>query len=757
MRRLRLLAWSVTVPLAAAALWMAIPLPEDVASPGPLPSTELEDRFGVPLRTLRAPDGRRGGWIDIEDVDPKLIQAFVAIEDHRFFDHPGVDVASVGRALRDNLGARTVVSGASTLTMQSARLLRGMNRSWTGKLAQAMWALRIDAHLSKNDILEIYLNRVPLGQGTVGVAAASELYFGTPPNRLSLGQASLLAGTARLPAATNPHRSRERARARRAQVLARMADLGMVSPGDAARAAAEPTGLARRDAAFLAPHFTTHVIERVDVGLSGKRVRTTLDLDLQRAVEGEVRHAALGLAPKGARHAAAVVLDNRSGDVLAWVGSPDFFADSTGQVDMVTSRRQPGSALKPFLYGLAFDRGYTPATVLPDVPRTYRTATGSYAPRNYDRTFRGPVRVRDALASSYNVPAVELTDRVGTSALLGTLRAAGFNSLDRDATYYGLGLALGNGEVTLLELANAYRGLVAGGVLSSVQTIRDGTPGPNATLPEQNGSRFLTAGSAALVLDILSDPTARIGGFGTNTVLEFPFPVAAKTGTSRHFTDNWAVATTATTTVAVWVGNFDGQPMESVSGITGAGPLLRRIVFETAARYAPGALPSPGDVGARLYRVCTLSGMAAHADCPSRLEWFPDNTGPIGPDTWQTRTGTTLPPEYAEWARGSTRLASVSLGVAESPAVADRPTALADTPTSRARIVSPAGGDVFFVPPAMDPRYATVPLVGVPDGAVWSIDGRPHREARWRIEEGPHWIVAEWPSGVRDSVRVEVR
>jgi len=762
-RQLRWALGGIAVSVVTAALWVATPLPPKVANPGPVPSLELVDRYGVPLRTLRAPDGARGGWVAINEVDPRVMHAFVAIEDHRFFEHRGVDVRGVLRALRDNATSRSVVSGASTLTMQTARLLRGMNRGWTGKVAQALWAIRLEAHLTKSQILEIYLNRVPLGQGTVGVAAASALYFGASPTRLSLGQAALLAGTARSPSRTNPISSPSRAAARRNLVLARMTALGLADGSSAAVAAGEPTQALGLRQVFWAPHFTTHVVSELAGASHTGTVRTALDLDLQRAVESEVRHAVLSLERHGAQHASAVVLDNRTGGVLAWVGSPDFFADSVGQVDMVVSRRQPGSALKPFLYGLALDRGYTAATVLPDIPRTYATTTGPYRPRNYDREFRGPVRMRDALASSYNVPAVELAERMGAASFLGVLQQAGFQSLDRSADHYGLGLALGNGEVTLLELANAYRGLAAGGEFRHATVLLD-PPGVGgragyAARPE-TGTRFMSQASAAIVLDILSDPVARIGGFGTETVLEFPFPVAAKTGTSRHFTDNWAVATTGATTVAVWVGNFGGNPMKSVSGISGAGPLLRRVVLETAERYPPGRLVPPRAAGAELHRICSLSGMKAHEACPSMLEWFTPGSAPTRIDDWQRAGRTRLPAEYAEWA------ASANTRMHAGPNVGTNPTSFASvaegetvTPSApeQLHILSPGHEDVYEVPPAVDARYATVPLIASSPGAQWFVDGTPATGARWRLQNGEHWITAMWPGGHLDSVRVVVR
>jgi penicillin-binding protein 1C len=445
------------------------------------------------------------------------------------------------------------------------------------------------------------------------------------------------------------------------------------------------------------------------------------------------------LADRGARHAAAVVLDNRSGEILAWVGSPDFWADTAGQVDMVLGARQPGSALKPFLYALAFDRDWTPASILPDIARVYQTGTGAYRPRNYDRRFHGPVRAREALASSYNVPAVELASRLGVGSLLHVLRGAGFTSLGRSADHYGLGLALGNGDITLLELANGFRGLVNLGVWRPY-TWRAGSP-DQAPGP---GRRFATERSAALVLDILADPVARIPGFGLESPLDFPFAVAAKTGTSRHFTDNWAVGSSGGFTVAVWVGNFSGRPMDGVSGVSGAGPLLHRAVLATARRYPAGSLPDPRASGAVPAAVCRLSGLRPGAACPVAPEWFAPGHAPAQTCDWHDgRGGVALPVEYADWAERGTTRAFASKG----------------EPDAGFHIVSPRDGDVYRLPPGVESRYATVALrvAGAREGTSvrWTVDGVPHATSRWSLRPGRHRFRAT--TTANDFAEVTVR
>ncbi len=714
------------VALGAAGAFVARPLPPALLAPPAVPALRIEDRHGVLLRSTRTGDGALARRVPLGEMDPDLVAAFLAAEDRRFREHRGVDPRALARAAWASLRAGRVVSGGSTITMQLARLLVPIPRTVPGKLAQALWALRLEAHLPKDRILEEYLNRVPLGQGALGVDAAAALYFGADARRTSLGEAALLAGLAHAPSADNPLVAPARATARRARVLARLARLGYASAEEVRRAAEEPAAAEGAERPFLAPHFTARLLARAARAGSppGGTWRTPLDAGLQEALEGEVRQTVKALADRGGRDAAVVVLDNPTGEILAWVGSPDFWADTTGQVDMVVSARQPGSALKPFVYGLAFDRGFTPASILPDVAQAYATSTGTYAPRNYDRRFHGPVRAREALGSSFNVPAVHLADRLGPAAVLGTLHAAGFASLARSPAYYGLGLALGNGDVTLLELANGYRALANGGRWTPVRWFAGDPPvGPG------EGRRVVSPLSAALVLDILADPVARVPGFGFDTPLDFPFPLAAKTGTSRHFTDNWAAAVTGRFTVAAWVGDFRGRAMQGVSGVSGAGPLLRRAVLLTAARYAPGVLPTPAEAGAVPARICRTSGLLAGPRCPAATEWFAPDRVPGQPCDWHRDGGVALPAEYAEWA-------------AERGAV---PTAVppASSEDDRFRIVSPRDGDTYRVPPGVEARYATVALRAgghAPGPLRWEVDGRPVAGGRWTLVPGAHVV-----------------
>jgi penicillin-binding protein 1C len=726
----------------------------------------ITDRNGIPLRATRAADGSRAAWVPYAQIDPDLINAFVAVEDRRFWDHSGLDLRALLRATKDNLRAHRVVSGASTISMQLARLVQPAPRSWGGKLAQVLWALRLERHLSKQQIIEQYLNRIELGQATVGVGAAAAHYYGASASEVSLGQAAAIAGLAHAPSRDNPYAAPLRARRRRDRVLQHMQSLGYATRRDVAAARQEPVLVAPRSTPFLAPHFTTRVLAwSADSAPppNNAAMRTSLDVGLQAEVEKEVRHTVSVLKDRGVEQAAVVVLDNNTGEVLAWVGSPDFWSPDDGQTDMVISPRQPGSALKPFLYGLAFDRGFTAASVLADIPKAYATATGSYTPRNYDRRFRGPVRAREALASSYNVPAVELASRLGAGALLQTLHLAGFASLTRDADYYGLGLALGNGDVTLIELANGYRAIANGGVWRP-WTWRFVPPGEaHPSSAGKDGRRVLSPMASALVLDILQDPSARIPGFGLSTPFDFPFPVAVKTGTSRHFTDNWAVGTTHGFTVAVWAGNFNGHTMQGVSGITGAGPLLHRVIMATARRVPPGSLTTPAEAGAVAVPICRLSGLRATESCAQLAEWFAPGTEPRQLDDWERDGHVSLPAEYADWAQqGLTPVARASsLASARAGDARHAPSIPDSTRISAFRIVSPMDGDRYAIPVGVESRYATIPLraggrAARPGHVRWSIDGRAYAGERWALELGPHVVRATSSDGEIAEARIVV-
>jgi penicillin-binding protein 1C len=607
--------------LVVAALFTPLP-PELRAGSHRDESVRFLDRNGGLLREVRADDATRSRWVSWEDVGANVKMAILAAEDRRFDLHAGVDPFAVVRAVASSLWHRRLVSGASTITMQLARLVRPHRRDGVGKLGEMALALRIEASLSKHEILEQYLNRAPFGEGVRGIEAASRLYLDKPASELSLAEAAALAGIPRGPAVYSMTKHPERVLRRRDRILDRMLDAGWISADDATRAKREPLAVRMGKGSFGAPHL----VEALRAGaLRGAApgahvVKTTIDRDLQREAEASTLAILAPLASRDVTAASVVVLDNASGDILAYVGSPRF--DDTlggGQNDGVRALRQPGSTLKPFVYGLAMERlGMTPSTLLPDIELQLQLADGVFAPRDYDERFHGPVRLREALASSLNVPAVWTANEVGVAPLLERLHSFGLQSLDATADHYGPALALGDGEVTLLELADAYAALARGGVWKAVRAV-DESP------PSDEGARVMPRAIADELADILSDHASRTAAFGEASSLDLPFPVAAKTGTSKGYRDNWTVGFTREVTVGVWVGNFDGRPMHGVSGITGAGPLFRAVMQAAMRGRSPAPLRAEqgGDDALVRVEVCPLSGgRPTHACTHVVDEWM---------------------------------------------------------------------------------------------------------------------------------------
>lgn len=737
---------AAAVAVLAALAFVAWPLPADLLERSPAETVRFTYRDGRPLRDANTgPDGRRIGLPPGAPLPPLVAGAFLATEDRRFGSHPGVDPIAVVRALRQNLGAGRVVSGGSTVAQQLARLLVPRPRTVAGKAREALWAVRLTLHLPPERRLRAYLDRIALGNDLRGVESAAQAYFGRPAAALSLGQAAMLAGMAGSPARFDPRVHPEAATARMELVLRRMVRAGFVPEADATVAAAAPLDLAAPSRPFGAPHLTTWLLAtREHLGLArAVSIETTLEEELQSDVEEILRDHVEG-DPR-LLQAAALVVDNATGEVLAYAGSVDFHdEDRQGQNDGVRAARQPGSTLKPFAYGLALADGMTPATLLSDVEVQLATPSGSWVPRNYDRRIHGPVRLRAALANSYNVPAVRLTDRLGPDRVLAVLRRAGFESLREGIDHYGSGIVLGNGDVTLRELARAYRGLARGGRLepmTEIRTARDGTGRVVTPREEVAPGRFLPESAVELLTDILADEAARAPAFGLDNALRLPFPVAAKTGTSHAFVDNWTIGFTAERTVAVWAGNFDGRPMRGVSGISGAAPIFARVMARAMRGVAPRPLLDRGLFASA--RVCALSGGRAGPSCRSTVdEIFLPGTVPLDPCPMHRHDGPgglDVGPEFYGWAAAE--------GIDGGPRAAAREGRDAEA----GGIVLPADGDEYLVEAGLPGRSQSIPVrirppagatrveLRAEDGSVLQLEppfsGRlPARPGRHRVE-----------------------
>ncbi|MBV8519148.1 MAG: penicillin-binding protein 1C [Acidobacteria bacterium] len=692
-------------------------------------SLTVVDRHGEVLYEPLASTGNRALWLKADELPQPVIDATLAAEDRRFFSHVGVDPLAIARAVVHDVRALRVVEGGSTISQQAAKLLLGSReRTLTQKLRESVVALRLEHRYSKREILALYLNLAPYGNRINGIARASRAYFGCPPQNLTPAQAAFLAALPQRPDAFNPLRNPRAARTRQLAVLARMP----LSRDDLAHARDERLRFATSAQPAVAMHYVEHVLAHAP---SRGRITTSLDAGLQRDVLGIIAAHRDDLVRHGARSVAVVVFDNRSGQWLAWEGSGDYFGSSFGgAIDGVTTPRQPGSTLKPFTYALAFESGESPATVLADVPSHFPTAEEGivYTPRNYDGRYRGPLRVRAALAGSENIPAVAMLAKLGPESLLRLLRNAGFTTFDRTADYYGLGLTLGDAEVTLEQLVRAYSVFARDGVAA-------------------NGRRVVAPRTAFWITDILSDPDARAYAFGTGGSLDFPFPVAVKTGTSQAYRDNWTVGYTRDVTVGVWVGNFDRTQLRGSSGITGAAPIFHGVML-AAMQRARGRLPigdttpvvaPPANVTS--VEICALSGLRPSPYCPAvRKEWLPSEQ-PARFCAWHHADGAIdWPGEYRAWNR------------AAQPALAARGETVHRAETLR--IANPPDGATYLIDPTLRAPFQSLRLRAIATSRVaWQVDGRRVASTEWPLVPGRHEITAVDAEGRSDRVRIFVK
>ncbi len=687
--------------------------------------TLVLDRNGELLQRIRTDKSvRRGRWTALAEVSPALRTALVLSEDKRFYEHSGVDWQAVSAAAWANLW-NSKTRGASTITMQLAGLLdddlkRGSSgRSVLQKMGQTVSAQMLESGWRKDQILEAYLNLVPFRGELVGIDAMSQTLFGKAPHGMDLREAAVAVALVRAPNANALQVAQRSCRILKL-LQASTTQIDCDSLGLFAQAALQHRDFAASEG--IAPHLAQQLV-RPQTGTS---ITTTLSFPLQRfAVETLQQH----LRELQARHVedgAVVVLDNASGDVLAWVGSSGDLSGAA-EVDGVTALRQPGSTLKPFLYAQAIaERRITAASLLDDSGTQIQTSGGLYIPQNYDRHFKGWVSARTALGASLNVPAVRTLVMVSPDAFHKQLIGLGL-PLKETGDYYGYSLALGSAEVSLLNLTNAYRALCNGGRFSPVRTQRSGV----ATAPAP--AQALDARAAFIVGDVLSDTNARARTFGTDSILATRFWSAVKTGTSKDMRDNWAVGYSQRYTVGVWVGNASGAPMWDVSGTTGAAPIwaavmgyLHKNLPSRAPRPPAGVVQARVNFAAANARPVAFNEGDTFSEAP-RQEWFIDGT---------QQTAFTL--------------RDTASGVAS-----------AATSTASARITAPANGTIIALDPDIPPNRQRLSFVAQGPAARWAMDGKEFAkgpQAQWLPWPGRHVVALQNAKGeTLDQIRIEVR
>jgi 1A family penicillin-binding protein len=644
------LSLMVVVAAVAGYAYIAaeLPSPQELQSRSfTFASSQIYDREGSLLWELIPPTAGRRTWVPLSRVSPYLQQATIATEDRFFYANVGVDPIAVVRAIYYNVTEGKIVSGGSTITQQLARnvLLSPEERSQetvSRKVREAVLAMELFRRYPKDKILEIYLNQIYYGNLAYGIEAASETYFGKPATDLTLAEAALLAGLPQSPAIYDPYSNPEGAKARQQVVLGLMVEAGAITRAQADFASQEELHYVTPKITFAAPHFVVYVRQLIEARYGpdllyqqpGIRVQTTLDPRIQSIAEEEVTKQVNALSGKNVTDGAVVVLGVKTGEILAMVGSKDFNDEAIdGQVNVALRPRQPGSAIKPLTYLAAFERGWTPATMIMDVPVEYPDGAGGiYKPTNYDGKFHGPVLVRSALGNSFNIPAIKTLEFVGLPALKEMAARLGITTLTRND--YGLSLTLGGGEVTLLEMTGAYQAMADGGLRVPPVAILRVTDSLGRVIDEYHpppGVQVLRPEHAYLMTNILADNGARAQTFSSNNVLKLSRPAAVKTGTTNDYRDNWTIGYTPDIVVGVWVGNANNTKMKNVSGVDGAGPIWHNVV-ERALQGVPvrDFIRPPTIVE---LEICADSGTLPSPVCPQRAkEIFARDQLPLGAD-----------------------------------------------------------------------------------------------------------------------------
>jgi penicillin-binding protein 1C len=716
------------------------------------------DRNGKLLRLFPDSKGTVTLWCQRSQIPPVMRDAAIAAEDRRFYSHWGFDPVAIARAAVTNIQRGRTVSGASTITQQVTRLIQPRPRTYVSKIIETFASMKMEWQLSKDEILELYFNLCPMGGNIRGVGLASRVYFGKDIERITLPEAAILAAIPRSPSRYNPRRTagHKQLIAEKDRILRRMAAGGMITKDQLRLALGNTMQFKRGALPMQAPHFVDLAVRTR--GTLGGVLSTTLDSDIQRSVERIVRTHTERLRRIGIEQVAAVVASTDNLDVLAMMGSMSYGEQSQGYNNGALARRSAGSTLKPFLYALALEMGYEAFSEIPDTFRSYRTPHGDYLPANADRRSYGPVNVRTALGNSLNISAVKVLHTVGVSTFFDRLQQLDVAQPDGPpAGHFGLGLAIGNLEVNLLQLVQAYGALAREGSFVPLRMIAG----------EQRTPRRVFSPQVAFVInDILADPSARLLTFGNPDYLDFGFSMPIKTGTSTNYRDDWIVGYTPRHIVGIWAGNFGGGATSRVAGARACGPILKDIVRYLYHEGSPGVFKPPrGQIRKSL---CWLSGKLATDKCPHTIRDYvvhPETPIPVCDLPHEEDYHLDLGAQYAHWlnrreaeqGRGRYRLMTPwgpTLPGNASPTMAssDPPPSLA-SPRARIRIVNPHEADRFVRSRHLPNRivFRAVPDTVV-DHVTWLIDGEevgrsaPPYELVWEMSRGTHVLHAVTPS-----------
>lgn len=607
--------------------WVSVKAPpSDLPPSGELVNRlEVYDRSEQPLSRTYTNRWNYHHVAPLYSIPQLLVDAFILSEDKRFFSHSGVDWTARISAVWTNLKHLSVKRGASTITEQVVRTINPRRRSFWSRWLETFEAYELEENFSKQRILEFYLNQVPYANNRRGVVDAAHYYFGRDLSTLDVPEILALVCLVRAPSSWDLYRNPQALNKVMENLKLRLMKDGLLAEEDNYNI--PPLRLKQHSNIVPAEHFVRFVRSRAPLLPGQTKLVTTLDPSLQATSRAFLGQRMLALSGRLVTNGSVLILDHTTNEILSWVSlascnepTNDLSGITCGEdFDAVLTPRQPGSALKPFLYALAIDKGWTAATIIEDSPIVRPVGIGMHAYRNYSGVYYGPIRLRQALASSLNTPAIRTVEHLGLNEFLLLLRSLGFVSLHKSADYYGPGLALGDGEVTLYELVNAYATLARKGLYQKPRILRQGDQ-------HQLTSRVFSQESALLISDILSDPTARELEFGRHGVLEFPFGIAAKTGTSNDYRDSWAVGYSSNYVVGVWMGNLSGKSTLGVNGSYGSAHVLRGVFSELSKRSTPAPLLVSHKL--KRYSICSDTGISAHQGCPQIDELFAPGTLP---------------------------------------------------------------------------------------------------------------------------------
>lgn len=705
-------------------------------------STFFFDRNGVALRTILSKDEKYSQRSNLSEVSPHFLRSIILVEDRNFYSHYGVSISSVFRAMFQNIKENRIKSGASTITMQLAKLLKNnRKRTFVNKISESFFAIKLEIHLDKSIILEEYINRLPFGNMIYGIKSAAHYYFKKKPGDISLNQAIFLSLIPKSPTFYNPLNHLKRLKTRKSIILKEFRKNRFISEDEFLRVSNEGINFSFNKKSFAAAHLIERITKNKSIKLEIKTI-TTIDKRLQLDTKGIVQESLNRLKSYNVKSAAAIVIDNKKKEVLVYLGSPDYFnVKSNGFVDYADSLRQPGSTLKPFIYAMALENGWTCSTILPDVKFPAR---GGFFPANHDGKEHGPLRFRPALANSFNIPAFYLAMKLTPLVIIEKLQKAGFSYLNKKSGFYGETIALGAGEVKLFDLVKAYSLFANKGTIYEPSIIKG---------EKKNNVKIFSEKTAYLIWNILADPGARAISFGYYSSMNLPFPVAIKTGTSKGFRDKWAIGVNSEFTVGVWLGNPSGENMRDLTKTASATSILRDIFLLVQKDWNKGSILMPK--GLLKKEICCLSGEIATDFCKDIQEEFYDENNTLKKECTyhqliDDEITTVFPELYRKWAIKNNLFKNMNI-----------------RKNSQKKISFPQKRDFFYISDdiPLESQTITFKVTGFNEGESIEyflndelLTTMPYPDfPSWQLKKGDYKLIIKYNNRVTDKVIFLVR